>query len=197
MSFRVLTSGFEAKDAMSLFFYMYIYREPDEVVGDIEEEGEGEVNMLNDSLLQVYRHDDQCTLTSSESSSAHSTSEGKVRPEKSGEEDPPIIINWDDSGVESSLMMSQGETPMGVTKGDNTSQSHVTSGDGHVTSVKQQCVEGGGVAVPCGSVEGGRGEEGREGAVESERKLKKVTFAPDVKDNQTTSILKVGHSDLQ
>ena len=182
------------------------YRVPDEPVGGVwleeeGEEGEGEggeeVNMLNDSLLQVYRRDDSTrsphTLTSGVTNSAPSTPEQKVGSDLlsvgSGTGDSPVIISWDDRGVEGSLMMSQGETkdaketPMAVvgSEGNTTDLSnvmhHVTSGDGHVTSVQQQ-LDRGGVA-------------GREGAAECECKLKKVTFAPDVVDKQTTSILKV------
>ena len=194
-------------------YFVSCYRVPDEPVGGVwleeeGEEGEGEeVNMLNDSLLQIYRRDDSTrsphTLTSDVTNSTPSTPEQKVGSDHlsvgSGTGDSPVIIRWDDSCVEGSLMMSQGEAkdvgenpmavvgsegnPLDTTDSSNVTH-HVTSGDGHVTSVEQQ-PEGVGVAASCGGV------EGREGAVESERKLKKVTFAPDVMDKQTTSILKV------
>ena len=212
----------------------------------LEEEGEGERdqhNMMNNSLLQVYRHDDSAVSSPTPAPSSNTTtnSAGAGTPTSSshscchgiGPDHLPLglytgeapIINWDDdddvSGAENGSEVKRSEVvrspvvlgPDGVPIAEiDTSAadpghvmshviSNVTSGDGHVTSgggpsaggeVEMKGTVGTGGVVVCASGEGvsvGR-VEGAES--EEKRKLKKVTFAPDVMDNkQTSSILKV------
>ena len=187
--------------------------EEEEEEGEEEEgEREEETNMMNDSLLQVYRHDNSrgapCTLTPDAVNSVPSTGSHSCQHEVGpahfslgGILEEPYVINWGDDGAEGiptgemrdigggASPVVLGSTPIAVI--DTTPAAaldhvthHVTLGTGHVTGVVEEGSEGGG-----GVVSGG---EGREGGVESERRLKKVTFAPDVLDKQTSSILKVG-----
>ena len=213
---------------------------------DEEEATRDEHNMMNNSLLQVYCHDNtKCTsspishssdiLCASSVSGSHSCGHG-IGPEHFSVGllmNAQIPLNWDEDELDDDqkLMLSddtaaKSETlvllgsdgnPIDEVDSSTTTPGHVThhmtSDSSHVTRTHDHVVagsdggerqevlaEGGGGCVTLSGDSGecvrlGRVvEEGRVMGAESEerRKVKKVTFAPEVMDNkQKSSVLKV------
>ena len=167
---------------------------------------------MNNSLLQVYRDNTTAATPSTWNqdattsvSESHSYSDGDVL--RDGTESVTVSRSHSAGG---SVFVGTNGTPAAIidTSSDShvtvdvtTSDSHVTVGADHMTTPEGHVMKTQNLVSPvvstaellCSgdSVRVGKGDVGRGTDCEERRRLKKVTFAPDVVDKQTTTVLKV------
>ena len=165
-----------------------------------EEKTRDEHNMMNNSLLQVYA--DECLvpipdLTSDPNSVSDSQACSHDNALQDGIESAtaPSPLNVSEGVCSDELLSHVTSTDSHVIAGDShvtTGDTHVTASDGVIPALRSTITTD--VAVCSGgSVRVGRGEEVERGGadIEEKRRLKKVTFAPDVVDKQPKTPLKV------
>lgn len=202
-------------------YVVFTYREEElgsdeDSVADFDFETHDDHNMMNNSLLQVYHEnsaipapqvscdastDVPATHTCDSESLLHDgfpsscqNTQGEVGSAGGrhlyGETGVPIGII--DTSVESTFLSHVTASDSHVTASD----SHVTvtnhPGDGQVTGSDGQCTTQQQLSVSvCGNREDGKEEQTVGATPEGRRRVRKVTFAPDVMDKQDNTTVKV------
>ena len=165
---------------------------------DFEEEVEtrDELNMMNNSLLQVYA--EECPVPALDLTSdpaGVSDSQACSHDDALQSATVPCPMNASEGVCSDELLSHVSTTDSHVIAG----VSHVTTGDTHMTAsdsvvpALSSTIATDMTVCSGGSVSVGRGEEVERGGADTEerRRLKKVTFAPDVVDKQPKAPLKV------